>query len=82
LRAVLGEAAARIAKLAPEIDLRLGSFPENPELEPHEERLLFFDAVAQLFERIARDRGLLFYADDLHWAESFKALRSGRRPAR
>src|SRR6266511_2907551 len=69
LRAVLGEAAAQIAKLAPEIDSRLGPFPEHPELEPHEERLLFFDAVAQVFERLARDRGLLFYADDLHWAD-------------
>jgi tetratricopeptide (TPR) repeat protein len=69
LRAVLGEAAAQIAKLAPEIDSRLGPFPEHPELEPHEERLLFFDAVAQVFERLASDRGLLFYADDLHWAD-------------
>src|SRR5262249_21634875 len=30
LRAVLGEAAAQIAKLAPEIDSRLGPFPEHP----------------------------------------------------
>src|SRR5262249_46261473 len=69
LRAVLGEAAAQIAKLAPEIESRLGPFPEHPELEPHEERLLFFDAVAQVFESLARERGLLFYADDLHWAD-------------
>src|SRR5262249_7509998 len=69
LRAVLGEAAPQIAKLASEIDSRLGPFPEHPELEPHEERLLFFDAVAQVFESLAREKGLLFYADDLHWAD-------------
>jgi len=69
LRAALGDAAAQIAKLAPEIDSRLGPFPERTELEPHDERLLFFDAVAQVFERLARDKGLLFYADDLHWAD-------------
>ncbi len=46
LRASLGDAAAQIAKLAPEIGTRFGPFPEHPELPPHEERLLFFDAVA------------------------------------
>lgn len=69
LRALLGEGAAQIAKLTPEIEARLGPFPGLPELPPHEERLLFFDAVAQVFAHIARERGLLFYADDLHWAD-------------
>src|SRR5262245_25459305 len=69
LRAVLGDAAAQIAKLAPEIGSRLGPFQERPELEPHEERLLFFDAVAQVFTRLAREKGLLFYADDMHSAD-------------
>jgi hypothetical protein len=69
LRSVLGDAAAQIAKLAPEIETRLGPFPECPELPPHEERLLFFDALAQVFAHLAREIGLLFYADDLHWAD-------------
>lgn len=69
LRAFLGESAAQIAKLAPEIETRLGPFPERPELPPHEERLFFFDAVAQVFAHLAREKGLLFYADDLHWAD-------------
>jgi predicted ATPase len=69
LRAILGDAAAQIAKLAPEIETRVGPFPERPELQPHEERLLFFDAVAQVFANLAREKGLLFYADDLHWAD-------------
>src|SRR5262249_26466806 len=69
LRALLGDAVAQIAKLAPELEHRLGPFPELPELPAHEERLLFFDAVAQLFAKLAREKGLLFYADDLHWAD-------------
>src|SRR6185503_19638947 len=69
LRAMLGDAAAQIAKLAPEIETRLGPFPTRTELPPHEERLLFFDAVAQVFANLAREKGLLFYADDLHWAD-------------
>lgn len=69
LREVLGEAATQIAKLAPEIETRLGPFAERQALAPHEERLLFFDAVAQVFSNIARRQALLFYADDLHWAD-------------
>jgi tetratricopeptide (TPR) repeat protein len=69
LRNMLGDAAPQIAKLAPEIETRLGPFPARAELPPHEERLLFFDAVAQVFSQAARETGLLFYADDLHWAD-------------
>ena len=69
LRETLGDAATQIAKLAPEIETRLGPFAERQQLAPHEERLLFFDAVAQVFSNIARRQSLLFYADDLHWAD-------------
>ncbi|MFZ0063596.1 MAG: protein kinase [Pyrinomonadaceae bacterium] len=69
LREILGDACPQIAKLAPEIETRLGPLPQRHELSPHEERLLFFDAVAQVFGNLARRQGLLFYADDLHWAD-------------
>jgi tetratricopeptide (TPR) repeat protein len=69
LRNLLGDSIKQIAKLAPEIAARLGPIPESPDLPPHEERLLFFDAVAQVFSNLARRQGLLFYADDLHWAD-------------
>jgi len=69
LRLKLGDDAQQIAKLAPEIQTRLGPFPERVELPPHEERLLFFDAVVKVFVNLAGPKGLLFYADDLHWAD-------------
>lgn len=69
LCATLGETATQIAKLAPEIQSRLGPFPERPQLAAHEERLLFFDAVVQVFANLARRQGLLFCADDLHWGD-------------
>ncbi|HEY2961238.1 MAG TPA: protein kinase [Pyrinomonadaceae bacterium] len=69
LRDSLGDAAPRIARLVPELVARLGPFPESDQLAPHEERLLFFDAVAKVFANIARRQSLLFYADDLHWAD-------------
>lgn len=69
LRVKLGDTAPQIAKLAPEIQTRLGPFPDRAELPPHEERLLFFDAVVKVFVNLAGPKGLLFYADDLHWAD-------------
>src|SRR5687768_1574310 len=69
LRELLGDAAPQIAKLAPDLVTRLGPFPERDQLAPHEERLLFFDAVAKVFANIARRQSLMFYADDLHWAD-------------
>lgn len=69
LRATLGDSSRQIAKLAPEIESRLGPCTACPALPPHEERLLFFDAVAKVFANLARRKGLLFYADDLHWAD-------------
>ncbi|HEX5044307.1 MAG TPA: protein kinase [Candidatus Polarisedimenticolaceae bacterium] len=70
LRTALGDAAPRLARLAPEIASRLGPFPETQELPPHEERLLFVDAVASMLRTAARSRGVLFYFDDLHWADA------------
>ena len=69
LREALGDTAIQIAKLAPDIEARLGPFPDRPQLAAHEERLLFFDAVARVFSNIAARSSLLFYADDLHWAD-------------
>jgi len=69
LRTALGETAPHIAKIAPEIQRRLGPFSEQPQLAAHEERLLFFDALVQVFANLARQHGLLFTADDLHWAD-------------
>ena len=69
LRTALGDSAPQLAKLVPEIELRLGPFPTRDELAAHEERLLFFDAVATVFAKLAKDRGLLFFVDDLHWAD-------------
>ena len=78
LRATLGEGAARVAKLAPEIEDRLGPFPERAPLAPHEEKLLFADAVAGVLSEAGRARGVLFYVDDLHWADGSSLWLLGR----
>ncbi len=61
--------AAELAKLAPEIEARLGPLSPNPPLPPNEERLRLFDHVTRFFQRLAAGRGLLLFLDDLHWAD-------------
>ncbi len=70
LREMIGDTAPQIAKLAPEVEALLGPFPLRHELPVHEERFLFFDAVTNLFASLAKRQSLLFYLDDLHWADS------------
>jgi predicted ATPase len=70
LREALGDTAPEIAKLVPELSARLGPFPGRAKLSPHEERLYFFDAMARVLRALAAGRGLIYYIDDLHWADS------------
>ncbi len=69
LRTLLGPTAPEIAKLAPEIDARLGGLAPNAALSPGEERLRLFDNVARFLQSLAAARGLLVFVDDIHWAD-------------
>ena len=63
------DARQELAKLAPEIEARLGPLSPNPPLPPNEERLRLFDHVTRFLQRLAAGRGLLLFLDDLHWAD-------------
>jgi tetratricopeptide (TPR) repeat protein len=69
LAEILGDAAGEIALLAPEIESRLGPFSARPNLSPQEHRLRMFDHVARFLGRLATPHGLLFFIDDLQWAD-------------
>jgi class 3 adenylate cyclase/tetratricopeptide (TPR) repeat protein len=69
LRTALGTTAPEIAKLAPEIEAKLGALAPNPSLSPSEERMRLFDNAARFLQRLAADRGLLVFIDDVHWAD-------------
>ena len=69
LRAKLGPTATEIAKLAPEIESKLGPLAPNAALSPSEERLRLFDNTARFLQSLASERGLLVFVDDLHWAD-------------
>jgi tetratricopeptide (TPR) repeat protein len=69
LRERLGGLAAELARLAPEIENRLGSLAPNPPLPPDEERLRLFDHFARFLQGLSAENGLLLFVDDLHWAD-------------
>ncbi len=69
LRRALAATAPELARLAPEIETRLGPLPLSPVLPPNEERLRLFDYVARFLHDLASPAGLLFFLDDLHWAD-------------
>jgi tetratricopeptide (TPR) repeat protein len=69
LRAALGDSAPEIARLAPEIDSRLGPLEPDTGLSPQEQRIRLFDHVGRFLARLAGPRGLLLFLDDLQWAD-------------
>jgi tetratricopeptide (TPR) repeat protein len=69
-----GTMAAELARLAPEIQSRLGRLEASTPLPPHEERLRLFDHLARFLQGLAADRGLLLFLDDLHWADQGSLL--------
>jgi tetratricopeptide (TPR) repeat protein len=69
LHARLGSNAYELARLAPEIEVKIGPLPPNPPLPPNDERLRLFDHVARFLQMVATEHGLLLFIDDLHWAD-------------
>lgn len=69
LERMLGDTAAGIGRLAPEIGTRVGTLEPLPALSANEERLRLFDYVARFFRSLAEEHGLLVLLDDLHWAD-------------
>ncbi|UCC88156.1 MAG: AAA family ATPase, partial [Anaerolineales bacterium] len=65
----LGSTAVELAKLAPEIEARIGPLTPNPPLLPDQERLRLFDHLARFLQTLSADKGLLLFVDDLHWAD-------------
>jgi tetratricopeptide (TPR) repeat protein len=69
LRSVLGATAPELARLAPEIEAKVGPQPAAAALAPQQERLRMFDSFARFLRELAARRGLLVFLDDLHWAD-------------
>lgn len=65
----LGEDAAEIARLAPELARRIPIDGDSAPLPPEQERYRLLEAVRRWLRRMAGRRPTFLLIEDLHWAE-------------
>ena len=58
-----------VSKLVPELSQVLPDLPNNVPLNGETERSRLFEGVAQFLVALSRQRPLLLFIDDLHWAD-------------
>jgi tetratricopeptide (TPR) repeat protein len=69
LREALGDDAAEMARLVPQLRRSFPDVPPPAELPPEQSRRLLFSAFSGLVKRISGNSPILFLIDDLHWAD-------------
>ena len=69
LRTLLGNSAVDLAKIAPEVRVKLPNLPQPEPVGPEFERLNLYNAVAHFFQTLAAQRPLVIILDDLQWAD-------------
>jgi DNA-binding SARP family transcriptional activator len=70
LRSMLGASAADLAKIVPEIRLKLPDLPEPEPLGPELERRNLYNAVARYFNTLSAETPCILVLDDLQWADA------------
>jgi tetratricopeptide (TPR) repeat protein/predicted Ser/Thr protein kinase len=65
----LGDSAAEVAKLIPELRRKFPDIPEPPKLPPELERRNMLNGIFDFIERSAQAQPLLLILEDLHWAD-------------
>ena len=70
LRAMLGNSAIDLAKIAPEVRFKLPELPQPEPIGPELERRNLYSAVAHFFNALAEQRPLIIILDDLQWADA------------
>jgi class 3 adenylate cyclase/tetratricopeptide (TPR) repeat protein len=69
VREDMGEDAAEVARLVPELRRRFPDIPEPLDLPPEQQRRYFFNAVVSFLKRASDRFPLLLVLDDVHWAD-------------
>src|SRR5262249_12636229 len=65
----MGDGAADIAQLVPEVRHKVPELPTPPALEAEQARFRLFDSVARFITKAAQRHPLVVVLDDLHWAD-------------
>jgi tetratricopeptide (TPR) repeat protein/predicted Ser/Thr protein kinase len=69
LREALGDAAAEVARLMPELRRIFPDIPPPIELPPEQQRRFFFNAYLEFVERSCRRGPIAVVLEDLHWGD-------------
>ncbi len=76
-RGLLGDSAAEMARLMPQLRRLFHDIPGPMELPPDESRRILFTAFTDLIARVALNSPLLLMLDDLQWADEGTLLLLG-----
>jgi len=68
-RAALGDDAAEMARLMPQLRRLFPDIPPPLEISPEQSRRILFNAVVELLGRTAASGPMLLLLEDLHWAD-------------
>jgi AAA ATPase domain len=68
-RAALGDDAAEMARLMPQLRRLFPDIPQPLEISPEQSRRILFNAVVELLGRTAATGPMLLLLEDLHWAD-------------
>jgi tetratricopeptide (TPR) repeat protein len=71
---VIGYYPAEVAKLVPELSLKLRVIPQSLPISPDQEQNRLFEAVSQFITNISKETPLLVVLDDLQWTDPSSLL--------
>jgi len=71
---VLGEGAADIARIAPEVGGRFLALTPDTDVDPEQARFRLFDHVGGFLRAASEEQPLVLVLDDLHWADRSSLL--------
>ena len=69
IREILGDQAAELTRLLPQLRRLFPDLPEPLQLSPEQSRRMLFNAILELINRQSALNPLLVLLEDLHWAD-------------
>ena len=74
LASEMGDGAAAIAEVVPQVRVKLPDIEPPPALEPEQARFRLFDSITTFLKNAAQTQPLMLALEDLHWADRSSLL--------